>query len=119
MSSKTIKPLAGLLGAALLTGAVSTHVNAGTLNPFVADELQSGYNLANFDKHEGEGKCGEGKCGEGKAGAEGMHGEGKAQAEGKPAEGKCGEGKCGEGKCGENMDDADAAADTQTDTSAE
>jgi len=112
MSSKTIKPLAGILGAALLTGTVSTHLNAGTLNPFVADELQSGYNLANFDKHEGEGKCGEGKCGGGKADAEGSCGEAKADAEGKCGEGKCGGAKAGaEGKCGGAGEDDATEAD--------
>jgi uncharacterized low-complexity protein len=107
------KPLALALGAAFLASSVVPVASAGA-NPFAAQELGSGYNLANFNSHgdgDHEGKCGEGKCGE-KDAAEGKCGEGKCgekdAAEGKCGEGKCGEkdakkdaeGKCGEGKCG-------------------
>lgn len=83
------KPLAVALGAAFMVAGGTAHASA---NPFVANELSSGYQLV------GEGKCGEGKCGGAKK-AEGKCGEGKCGGA-KKAEGKCGEGKCGEGKCG-------------------
>ncbi|MEM7027544.1 MAG: low-complexity protein [Pseudomonadota bacterium] len=72
-----------------VTLAASNFVTAAE-NPFAANEIKSGYMVA--DGH-GEGKCGEGKCGEGKD-EEGKCGEGKC-GEGKDEEGKCGEGKCG------------------------
>ena len=79
-----LNPLAATLGAAVMASAFAMPAQADQ-NPFAADDLVTGYQLA--DNHgedkSGEGKCGEGKCGEGKCG-----------------EGKCGEGKCGEGKCG-------------------
>ena len=104
--AKSKKPLAAALGAAFLASSIAPVVSA-EVNPFSAQQLSGGYDLANFGDHKGEeGKCGEGKCGEGKCG-EGKCGEGKAEGEGKCGEGKCGEGKCGgdkaegEGKCGE------------------
>ncbi|MYM64456.1 hypothetical protein [Pseudomaricurvus sp. HS19] len=93
------------LSSTVALAALSTQVSA-TGNPFVADPLPSGYQLAG-DKPM-EGKCGEGKCGEKKAktAAEGKCGD-KGKAEGKcGAKEKAGEGKCGgkekttEGKCG-------------------
>ena len=105
MSGKTLKPLATALGTAFLASSVVPMASAATSNPFAAEDLRGGYDLANYASHEG--KCGEGKCGEGKAGeegecGEGKCGEGKAEGEGKCGEGKCGEGKAGEeGKCGE------------------
>ena len=71
------KPLAVALGAAFLAGTIAPIASA-EVNPFSAQHLSGGYDLANYDKH-GEGKCGEGKCGGDKA----------------KGEGKCGEGKCG------------------------
>jgi uncharacterized low-complexity protein len=75
------KPLAAALGAAFLASSIAPLASAG-VNPFSAQQLSGGYDLANFNHHEG--KCGEGKCGENK-----------------PAEGSCGENKTGEGSCGE------------------
>ena len=104
MANKTRKPLTAVLGAAFLASAVSPIASAD-VNPFAANPLSSGYDLANFHDHT-EGKCGEGKCGGEKGEKEGKCGEGKC-GEGKDKEGKCGEGKCGEGKaekegkCGE------------------
>ena len=117
--SKT--PLAAALGAAFLATAISPLATAEA-NPFSAQMLSGGYDLASYDKHE-EGTCGkkadgEGSCGEGKGKAEGKCGEGrcgdgaaKGKAEG---EGKCGEGKCGdskkahtEGSCGGDKADAE------------
>ncbi len=105
MSKYNLKPLAAAVGAAFMVSVAISPMASAAENPFQANELSSGYNLA--DSH-GEGKCGgnmdkaakEGKCGEGM---------GKAAKEG-----KCGEGKCGankgkamkEGKCGEGMDKA-------------
>ena len=86
MAKQTIKPLAAACGVAFMASVALSPATLAAENPFQADQLSSGYNLA---AHHAEGKCGEGKCGEGKCG------EGK-----KAKEGKCGEGKCGEGKCG-------------------
>ena len=101
-------PIAAALGAAFLATALSPLASAD-VNPFSAQQLSGGYDLASFGKAEGEGKCGEGKCGEGKAAeAEGKCGEGKCgeekkaekKAEKTEGESKSGEHKCGEGKCG-------------------
>ena len=123
MSNSSIKPVVAALGAAFLASAVTPMVSASVLNnPFVANDLEAGYDLANYGKEKGEGKCGEGKCGggdAGKAAKEGNCGGDKSAKEGKCGEGKCGgnkaakegncggdksakEGKCGEGKCGGN-----------------
>lgn len=106
MTKKNL-PLAAAVGAAFLASASMSVTTSA--NPFAAEELSSGYNLAMADddkKKEGkcgeekkkEGKCGEGKCGENKK-KEGKCGEGKC-GEGKKKEGKCGEGKKKEGTCG-------------------
>jgi uncharacterized low-complexity protein len=94
------KPLAVALGAAFLASSIAPLATA-EVNPFSAQMLNGGYDLANYDKHE-EGKCGEGKCGEGKAEGEGKCGEGKCGENKAAGEAKAkGEGKCGEGKCGD------------------
>lgn len=101
---KSFNPFTATIGAAFVASAVSLPLNAAAAdNPFVANDIGSGYQLASKDA---EGKCGEGKCGEGKKDKEGKGGEGKC-GEGKCGEGKKegkeekgGEGKCGEGKCG-------------------
>jgi uncharacterized low-complexity protein len=109
------KPLAAALGAAFLASSIAPMASAG-VNPFGAQQLGGGYDLANYNHHaEGgcgdkakEGSCGdkakEGSCGdkakEGSCGdkaKEGSCGD-KAKEEGgaeKAMEGKCGEGKCG------------------------
>lgn len=113
MANSTKKPLAAALGAAFLASAIAPVASA-EVNPFTANTLSSGYDLANYAHHGEEGKCGEGKCGgdkkaekEGKCGEGKCGGDKKAEKEGKCGEGKCGgdkkadkEGKCGEGKCG-------------------
>ena len=98
-TTTTIKPITAAVGAALLVGVAAMPVANAADNPFAAQELSSGYELASNHKAEGEGKCGEGKCGgdSKKAEGEGKCGEGKCGGESKKAEG---EGKCGEGKCG-------------------
>jgi uncharacterized low-complexity protein len=102
-SSFRFKPVATLVGSALLAAGGVTQASLDSAHPFAAVELDGGYLLA--AKSEAEGKCGEGKCGA-KDEAEGKCGEGKCGAKDE-AEGKCGEGKCGagakdeaEGKCG-------------------
>ena len=96
------KPLAAALGAAFLATSIAPLAFAES-NPFSAQQLSGGYDLASYDKH------GEGKCGDKKADGEGSCGDEKADGEGKCGEGKCGddkkadgEGKCGEGKCGDD-----------------
>lgn len=100
-------PLAAALGAAFLVSAIAPLASAEA-NPFSAQQLSGGYDLASYAHHEegeGEEKAeGEGKCGDKKA--EGKCGD-------KKAEGKCGEGKCGgdkaesgEGKCGDDKADS-------------
>ena len=92
MSKKISKPLTIALSAALVGSFAATSANAATdaENPFVMDELNSGYQLAGG--HEKEGSCGEGKCGDDKKDGEGSCGEDKDDGEG-----SCGEGKCGGG----------------------
>ena len=93
------KPLAAALSAAFLATAVAPLASA-EVNPFSAQQLSGGYDLASFGKHE-EGKCGEGKCGGEKSEGEGNCGGDKAEGEGSCGGDKAGgEGKCGEGKCG-------------------
>ena len=103
MTKQSIKPMAAAVGVAFAASMALAPVAMASTNPFQADQLSSGYNLAS--KHA-EGKCGEGTCGDDKVHAEGKCGEGKcggdrASDHDKGSEGKCGEGKCGEGKCGE------------------
>jgi len=108
MNKHKTNPLVTAIGSAFVaaTALSAVALSSSTFaaeNPFQADQLRSGYNLA---AGHAEGKCGEGKCGESKAKAhsegkcgEGKCGEGKAKAH---SEGKCGEGKIGEGSCGED-----------------
>jgi uncharacterized low-complexity protein len=97
----------------LLSVALGSAFAAATLlpvahaaNPFGADTLQNGYQVAQANTKAKDGKCGEGKCGAEKK-KDGKCGEGKCGAD-KKKDGKCGEGKCGaekdkkkDGKCGE------------------
>lgn len=112
-SNVTSTAIRAAMGIAFVSGSMAAPLSATAENPFVANDLGSGYQLAS---NHAEGKCGEGKCGgDGEKSAEGKCGdsgeksaEGKCGASGeKSAEGKCGgdgeksaEGKCGEGKCG-------------------
>ncbi len=92
MSKKhSLKPVVAMLGSAYIASLAFSSVANAETNPFSANDLTTGYMVA-------EGKCGEGmkkaegKCGEGMKKAEGKCGEGM-----KKAEGKCG-GKIGTGK---------------------
>jgi len=103
MNKHNTNPLVTAVGSAFVAAtALSTVALAAPTfaaeNPFQADQLRSGYNLA---AGGAEGK-GEGKCGEDKAKAEGKCGEGKCGGGEKAAqEGTCGGEKAdSEGKCG-------------------
>ena len=50
MANKTLKPLTSVIGAAFLASAVVPMANAATADPFAAQELNTGYNLASFGK---------------------------------------------------------------------
>jgi uncharacterized low-complexity protein len=90
------KPLAVALGAAFLATAIAPLASAES-NPFSAQQLSGGYDLASHQK-DAEGKCGEGKCGDKKAAHEGSCGGDKKAAH----EGSCGDKKAaGEGSCGD------------------
>ena len=98
MAKQTIKPLAAACGVAFMASVALSPATLAAENPFQADQLSSGYNLA---AHHAEGKCGEGMDGGDKAAGEGSCGGDKAEGEGKCGGEKAeGEGKCGEGKCG-------------------
>lgn len=92
------------LGSALALGTLSAA--AGTSqNPFEAQTLEQGYQLAaNYDDQPDakaeEGKCGEGKCGEGACGAAHGHDKDDDARQDHKSEDKLKEGKCGEGACG-------------------
>ncbi len=83
------------IGSAFAAVALTPIAHAAD-NPFSADKLEAGYQLAQADTKTKDGKCGEGKCGgktEMKQNMEGKCGGKKAEQEG-----KCGEGKCGSSK---------------------
>jgi uncharacterized low-complexity protein len=103
MSKKSIKPVAGAVGAAIAGTMMLAGAASAADNPFGMTELNHGYmQIASA----ADGKCGakkveeEAKCGASK------------QAAPAPAEGKCGakeapvkkkvDGKCGTAKCGAN-----------------
>ena len=93
MTKQSIKPLAAAMGVAFAATMAMSSITVAAENPFQADQLSSGYNLAG---NHAEGKCGEGKCGEGK------------DSHDKDSEGKCGGDKAeGEGKCGGDKADAE------------
>ncbi len=80
-------PLAAALGAAFLATAL-TPVALAETDPFVATQLNGGYDLVNYgeegeaDAEPAEGKCGEGSCGEGDAEeSEEEEGDGEGEAE--------------------------------------
>ena len=127
MSKQTPKPLALVVGAALVGGL------AFSSSAFALNDLAGGYMLgatAGGDHKAGEGKCGmdkmdtdkDGRISSAEFGA--AHGgdtskfakhdtdkDGFISAAEMKAhhEGKCGEGKCGEGKCGADKTKADKA----------
>lgn len=110
------KPLAVALGAAFLATSIAPLASAAS-NPFSAQQLSGGYDLASHQK-DGEGKCGEGMCGDKKAAHEGRCGDGKAATDDSSGEQKAaGEGSCGDQKAaGEGSCGGKKAADTAEDT---
>ena len=85
-------PLAAALGAAFLATAL-TPVALAETDPFVATQLNGGYDVVNYGEEgeaddaaePAEGKCGEGSCGEGDA-EEGEAEEGDGEGEAEEAE---------------------------------
>ena len=59
------------LGSAFAVAAISPAIAA---NPFEASKLDSGYQLAQADMKQKDGKCGEAKCGADKKAKEGSCG---------------------------------------------
>lgn len=62
MNSKatTSNAIRTALGIAFVSSSMAAPMSAVAENPFVANDLGSGYQLAS---NQAEGKCGEGKCG--------------------------------------------------------
>lgn len=88
MTTQAKTPIAAAVGAAFLASVSLASLGQAAENPFHAQGLGSGYNLA--DKAMTEGKCGEGKCGENMRKAhEGKCAGDKAKAK-TASEGKCG-----------------------------
>ncbi|RVT46218.1 hypothetical protein EMM73_09545 [Rheinheimera sediminis] len=84
--------------SALVLGSLSTLSLSANANPFSAEQLNAGYQLASAEASCGADKAKEAKCGEDKA----KDKEAKCggdKKEGKDKE-KAKEAKCGEGKCG-------------------
>ena len=58
MTKQSIKPLAAAMGVAFAATMAMSSITVAAENPFQADQLSSGYNLAG---NHAEGRCGEGK----------------------------------------------------------
>ena len=95
-----IKPIAAIIGAALVGNLSAVNVVSAAENPFGASQIESDYMVvAGMD--EKEGKCGDDmKKGEGKCGDDMKKGEGKCGDDMKKGEATEQDGKCGNGKCG-------------------
>ncbi len=102
------------IGSTFAAAALTSAAHAAE-NPFSATKLEAGYQLAQAEVKQKDGKCGEAKCGADKKATEmkdaaktkeGKCGEAKCGADKKAAEakaaGKMKDGKCGEAKCGAN-----------------
>jgi uncharacterized low-complexity protein len=109
--------------ALAIAGAFALSVSATTVtaaeNPFSAQTLSAGYQVADNHAEKGaDGKCGEGKCGAEKAKKmkDGKCGEGKCGAEKakKMKDVKCCEGKCGADKKAKEMKDGSCGAEGKT-----
>ena len=106
-----LKPVAAVVGAALVGSLSAVSVANAADNPFGSSQMPSGY-MQLASSHEGGEKMKEGSCGGDKEMKEGSCGGDKEMKEGscggdkEMKEGSCGgdkkmkEGKCGEGKCG-------------------
>jgi uncharacterized low-complexity protein len=83
---KTTKIISLAIGSVFAAAALTPVAYAGNDNPFTSTRLDAGYQLAQADAKQKDGKCGEAKCGADKKAAE------------KKKDGKCGEAKCGADK---------------------
>jgi uncharacterized low-complexity protein len=100
MTKKThLKPVAAVVGAALVGSLSAIGAANAAENPFGASQLESGY-MQLASSQEGGEKMKEGQCGEGKCGGDMKDKEGSCGGDMKGKEGKCGEGKCGGDKKG-------------------
>ena len=105
---KTTRIVAAVGSTLAVTAILSTGVRAAD-NPFGLQPLRSGYQLAEADTKQKDGKCGEAKCGankkakEAKCGADKKAKDGSCGADTKAKEGNCGaDKKMGDGSCGAN-----------------
>lgn len=89
------------VGSAFAAVALTLAHAAGD-NPFGATRLDDGYQLAQADTKQKDGKCGEAKCGADKKAAEKMK-------EGKSSEAKCGADKAS-GKMSDKKTEASCGA---------
>lgn len=80
--------MSAALGSAFAAGAALAPIAHAADNPFAANPLASGYQLAQADKKQ-EASCGADKKKDGSCGGD------KKAAGDKKKDGKCGEGKCG------------------------
>lgn len=80
------------LGATLAAASLAAHAAVGA-NPFAAQALDSGYQLAQADTKTQDGKCGEAKCGADKKAK-------KSMGKDKKMDGSCGADKKKDGSCG-------------------
>ena len=96
MNKSTLSLVVG--SAFIATAALSPVANAAG-DPFQISKLESGYQLAQGDTKQKDGKCGEAKCGADKKATE------------KKKDGKCGEAKCGADKKKEASCGADKKKD--------
>jgi len=90
---KSTKPLAIVLGSALMASAGFTTANAADTNPFAINALSTGYQVAMSGKSKDkEGKCSGQKKKSGSCGATKKK-DGKCGAQKKKKSGNCGAGK--------------------------
>ncbi len=90
------------IGSAFAAGALTPLAHATGDNPFGATRLTAGYQLAQADAKQADGKCGaDKKAAEAKCGADKKAAEAKVAADKKAGEAKCGASKKGaEAACG-------------------
>lgn len=106
MTAKTRFALA--IGSTLAASAAMSTIAHAADSPFTLTRLSAGYQLAEADSKQKDGKCGEAKCGANKKAKEAKCGADKAKdgscgAEKKATEGNCGGNKkMGDGSCGAN-----------------
>jgi len=100
---KKTTQLALAVGSAIATSAALVPVAHAADSPFGLTALSAGYQLAEADMKQKDGKCGEAKCGAD-----------KVKMKEKMTDAKCGADKMKEAKCGDDkakMKDAKCGAD--------